>query len=60
MAGDMISLCARRATVLPLAGETEVVGTLATNMVVTEMVVKSLWVDKGFVAINPLTEGRRR
>jgi hypothetical protein len=46
MAGDMVPLCAGGATVLPLAGETEVVGALAAYVLVAEMVVEGLWVGE--------------
>jgi len=55
MTGDMISLGTRCATVLPLAGEAEIVGALTADMVVAEMVIKSLWVSKGQLTVLPLT-----
>jgi hypothetical protein len=61
MAGDMITLGTGCAAVLPLAGEAEVVGALAANMVIAEMVVEGLWVEKGLSAVAPETfVGRRR
>lgn len=42
MASNMISLCAAGAAILPLAGETEIVGALAADVVVAEMVVEHL------------------
>lgn len=61
MAGDMITLGTGCAAVLPLAGEAEVVGALAANMVIAEMVVEGLWVDKGLSTVVPETfVGRRR
>lgn len=55
MAGYVVTLCAGGTTVLPLAGETEIVGALATDVVVAEMVVESLGVGKGLTAVDPET-----
>ena len=62
MAGDMVTLCAGCATILPPAGEAEIVGALAANVVIAEMVVEGLWVEKGVCAVIPETSvcrGRR-
>jgi hypothetical protein len=53
MAGDMVTLGTCCAAVLPLAGEAEVVGALAANMVIAEMVVEGLWVEKGLSTVVP-------
>lgn len=50
----MVSLCAARATILPLASETKIACTLSTDVVIAEVVIECLWVWKGFVAIDPL------
>ena len=42
--GDVITFCAGGAAVFPLAGETEVVGALPTDVVVAEVVIERLWV----------------
>jgi hypothetical protein len=55
MAGDVVSLCASCAAVLPLAGEAEIVGALATDVVVAEMVVEGLWVIEGQLTVQPET-----
>ena len=55
MTGDVIALCACCAAVFPFAGETEVVGALATDVVVAQMVVEDLWVCKGARAALPET-----
>ena len=51
----MVSFSTSSATVLPLAGETEIVGALSANVVVAEMVIEGLWVCKGERAVKPLT-----
>lgn len=43
----MVSLCTCRSAVFPRTSETQIVGTLATDVVVAEMVVESLWVSEG-------------
>lgn len=55
MAGNVVSLCTAGSAVLPLAGETEIVGTLATNVIVAEMVVECFWITKGVRAVLPKT-----
>lgn len=55
MAGDMVPLSAAGATVLPFACETQVVGALAADMVVAEMVVEDLWVGEREGAVLPET-----
>jgi hypothetical protein len=55
MAGDMIALCAGSDAVFPLASETEVIGALPANVVVAEMIVKSLGFWERFDAFEPLT-----
>ena len=44
---DMVALGAGGAAVFPGAGETEVVGALATDVVVAEMVVEGFWIWEG-------------
>lgn len=44
MGGDVVALGARRAAVLPLAGQTEVVGGLPANVVIAEMEIEKLGV----------------
>ena len=56
MGGDVVALGAGGAAVLPLAGEAEVVGGLAADVVVAEVVVEELWVGEGGVAAEPFTE----
>jgi hypothetical protein len=53
--GDMVPLGTRCPAVLPPASETKVVGALATDMVVTEMVVEGLWIYEGLGAVLPVT-----
>jgi len=53
MAGNMVSLCTSSVAVDPLTGETEVVSRLSANVVVAEMVVKSLWVSVVERAVLP-------
>lgn len=55
MTGDMVTLCTGCTAVLPLAGETEIVGALSADVVVAEMVVEGLGVDKGLSTILPET-----
>jgi hypothetical protein len=52
---DVVAFCTCGTTVLPLACQTKVVGTLTTDMIVAEMVVESLWVCEGKSAILPET-----
>jgi len=54
MASDMIAFSAGRATILPLASQTQVAGTLPTNVVVAQMVVERFWVGQDLVAFYPL------
>lgn len=60
MAGDMVTLRTCCAAVLPLAGEAEIVGTLTANVVIAEMVIEGLWVDKGLSTLLPETFVSRR
>ena len=53
MTGNMISLSAAGPAVLPLAGQTEVVGALSADVVITKMVVQILWNGKGLGAVAP-------
>lgn len=46
MTCDMIPLSTGSTAVFPLAGQTEVVGALTTDMIVAEMVVEGLWKRK--------------
>jgi hypothetical protein len=55
MAGNVISFRTAGSAVLPFAGETEIVGTLATNVVIAEMIVEGLWVAKGLSTVFPKT-----
>lgn len=60
MTGDVVTLGTGSATVLPFASETEIVGTLAANMIIAEMVVEGLGVGEILPAIDPKTlEGGR-
>jgi hypothetical protein len=54
MAGDMITLCAGRGAVFPLASETEVIGALPADVVVARMIVKGLGVGESLCAFDPL------
>lgn len=58
MAGYVITLSTRGAAVLPFASKAEIVGALAADVVVAEMVVKDLWVGKGLGAVLPETSVR--
>lgn len=53
MRGDVISLDSSGAAGIPLASEAEVVGTLATNMTVTNVFIKSLGVGESLEAMVP-------
>lgn len=59
MASYMITLGAGSATVFPLAGKTEIIGTFAADMVVAKMVIELFWVDKRLGALLPLATVRR-
>jgi hypothetical protein len=54
----MVPFGAGCAAVLPGACQTEVVGALAADMVVAEMVIESLWILEGAGARLPLTDDR--
>lgn len=54
MAGNVITLGARRAAVLPFASEAEIVGALATYVVVAEVGVEGLRIGKVELAVEPL------
>lgn len=54
MACNVIALSTGGATVLPVAGETEVACAFAADVVVAEMVVEGLWVWHELVAADPL------
>jgi hypothetical protein len=54
MASDMITLGTSSGTVFPLACEAEVISALSTNVIVAEMIVKSLGVREGLCAFEPL------
>lgn len=56
MTGYMISFGASCPTILPLAGETEIVGTFPTNVDVAKMIVKGFWIRESLSALNPETK----
>jgi len=58
--GDVVALCASSTTVLPLACEAQIVCTLATDVIITEMVIKILWIVKFLVAVEPETVEDKR
>lgn len=53
MGGDVVTLGTGSSTVLPVAGEAEIVGRLTADMVVAEVVVEDLGVGEGAVAAAP-------
>jgi hypothetical protein len=55
MTGDVVSLGTAGSAALPHACKTEVIGTLATDMVVTKMGVEGLWICKGQGTVGPKT-----
>lgn len=55
MACDMISFCTSSSAVFPLASEAEVVCALSAYVVIAEMIVEGLWVDKRELTVEPLT-----
>ena len=56
VARDMVALGTRCTAVLPLAGQTKIVGAFAANVVVAEVVVEGLGVDEGLGTIEPLAK----
>ena len=50
MARNVIALGAGGVAVLPLAGQTEIVGGLAADMVIAQVIVEVLWVCEGLCA----------
>jgi hypothetical protein len=59
VAGDVISLRASCAAVLPLTSETEVVGALSADVVVAEVVVEYFGVGIRLAAVHPKAEQGR-
>lgn len=55
---NMVTLSTGSTTVLPVTGQTEVVGRLATDMVVAEMVVEHFWIGKGAITAVPFAPMR--
>jgi hypothetical protein len=53
MTGDVISFCASRTTIFPSASEAKVVGTLATDVVVAEVVIEDFGIWVGLSAVDP-------
>jgi hypothetical protein len=53
VAGDMVALCACGSAVLPLAGQAQVVGALAADVVVAQVGVEHLGVGEDPVAVLP-------
>ena len=51
----MVALCTSSTTILPLACEAQIVCTLATDVIITEMVIEVLWIVKFLAAIKPKT-----
>jgi hypothetical protein len=60
VASDMIAFCTGGRTVLPFASETEVVGALPANVIVTEVIIESLGVGERLCAVEPLALVKRR
>lgn len=55
MTGNMVALCTGSPAVLPLAGQAEVICTLATNVIIAKVVVKRFRVSKILTAVDPET-----
>jgi hypothetical protein len=60
VASDMIAFCTGGRTAFPFASETEVVGALPANVIVTEMIIESLGVGERLCAVEPLALVKRR
>ena len=56
MTCDVISFGTSGATVLPLAGETQIVGAFPADVYVAKVVVQGLWVREGLGALQPETD----
>ena len=56
VAGDVISLCTSCAAILPLTGETKIVGALSADVVVAEMVIEDFGVKVRLAAVGPKTD----
>ena len=56
MGSDVIALSTGSTTILPFAGEAQIAGALAANVVIAEMVVERLWVGEDLFAVDPLAE----
>lgn len=54
MRRDVIALSARSATVLPFAGEAQIAGALAADVLIAQVVVERLGVRQHLVAVDPL------
>lgn len=55
MAGDVVSLRTANSAVLPLAGETKVVGAFPANVYVAKVVVEGFWIREGLRTLEPET-----
>ena len=59
VAGDVISLRASCAAILPLTSETKVIGALSADMVVAKMVIEDFGVEVRLSAVGPKTDQGR-
>ena len=58
MTSDMVALCTGCSAVFPLAGKTEIVCALSSDVIVAEMVIECFWIEKGLSAVLPKTPMR--
>lgn len=54
MRGDVIALSAGSTTVLPFAGEAQIAGALAADVIIAQVVVERFGVGEDLVAVDPL------
>ena len=55
MTSDVVTLCAGSTTILPLACKAQIVCILATDVIITEMVIEVHWILKFLAAVEPKT-----
>ena len=58
MTSDVVALCTGCSAVFPLAGKTEIVCALSSDVIIAEMIIECFWVDEGLSTVLPKTSMR--